>query len=205
VFFCGLCFSVGCVCLWPAFVPSGVCLGPGGLWPGTLTAQSHTVIVRIAGLALTLAYATFIVWVYAAQPQTVAQVTGSMASGVGAYQVDPQASADALAFFRRDAFPEARAAFERADPAHLDARTQFYIAYSYYRQGWGRVYNDDILFRKGIETVDRAIALAPDHRLLVGDPELGMQSADELKAELERGITREASDFNPLKVFKARK
>jgi hypothetical protein len=121
------------------------------------------------------------------------------------YRVDAQATADALAFFRRDAFAEARAAFERADPARRDARTQFYIAYSYYRQGWGRVYNDDILFRQGREAVDRAIALAPDNRLVVDDPNLGMKSADELKAELERGLTRDASDFNPLKVFQARK
>jgi hypothetical protein len=110
-----------------------------------------------------------------------------------------------MAFFYRDAFPEARAAFERADPAHRDARTQFYIAYSYYRQGWGRVYNDDALFRKGIEAVDRAIAVASNHRLVVDDPALGMHSADELKAELERGVTREASDFNPFKVLRTRK
>ncbi len=162
-------------------------------------------MVRLTGLVLTLAYAAFIIWVYAAQPQTVAEVAGSVASGVGAYRVDPQASADAMAFFYRDAFPEARMAFERADPAHRDARTQFYIAYSYYREGWGRVYNDDASFRKGIEAVDRAIALAPGHRLVVSDPELGMHSADELKAELERGITRDSSDFNPLKVFRPRK
>jgi tetratricopeptide (TPR) repeat protein len=124
---------------------------------------------------------------------------------VGAYHVDAQATADGLAFFRRDAFAEARAAFERADPAHRDARTQFYTAYSYYRQGWGRVYNDDALFRKGIEAVDLAIVLAPDHRLVVDDPDLAMRSADELKAELERGVTRDASDFNPLKVFRTRK
>ena len=67
------------------------------------------------------------------------------------------------------------------------------------------VYNDDALFQKGIEAVDRAITLAPDRRLLVDDPDLGMHSADELKAELQRGVTREASDFNPLKVFRARK
>jgi tetratricopeptide (TPR) repeat protein len=162
-------------------------------------------MLRVIGLVLTVGYAAFIIWLYAAQPQTVAEVTGSVASGVGAYRVDPQASADALAFFYRDAFPEARMAFERADPAHRDARTQFYIAYSYYREGWGRVYNDDALFRKGIEAIDRAIALAPDHRLVVTDAELGMHSADELKAELQRGITRESSDFNPLKVFRARK
>jgi hypothetical protein len=162
-------------------------------------------MVRIAGLLSAVGYAAFIIWLYQAQPQTVAEVTGSVASGVGAYRVDPQATADARGFFYRDAVPEARAAFERADPAHRDARTQFYIAYSYYRQGWGRVYNDDVLFRKGIETVDRAIALAPDHRLVVDDPELGMHTADELKAELERGVTREASDFNPLRVFRPRK
>ncbi len=156
-------------------------------------------------LSATLLYAAAIVWLYSTQPQTVAEVTGGLSSTIGAYRVDAQASSDALAFFRRDAFTEARMAFERADPAHRDARTQFYIAYSYYRQGWGRVYNDDALFQKGLEAVDGAIALAPDHRLLVDDPDLGMHSADELRAELERGVTREASDFNPLKVFRARK
>jgi tetratricopeptide (TPR) repeat protein len=162
-------------------------------------------MIRIAGLAMTLIYAAVIVWLYSTQPQTVAEVTGGLSSTVGAYHVDAQAASDALAFFRRDAFAEARMAFERADPAHRDARTQFYIAYSYYRQGWGRLYNDDALFQKGIEAVDRAIALAPDHRLLVDDPDLGMHSAEELKAELERGVTHDASDFNPLKVFRARK
>jgi hypothetical protein len=161
--------------------------------------------VRLGGLALTLAYGGFILWMYASQPQNVAQVTGGLASGAGLYRVDPQAMSDGFAFFRRDAFPEARAAFARADPAERDAQTQFYIAYSYYRQGWGRVYNDDASFRKGLEAVDRAIALAPSHRLVVNDPGLGMKSADELRAELERGLTHDASDFNPLKVFRVRK
>jgi tetratricopeptide (TPR) repeat protein len=162
-------------------------------------------MIRIAGLALTVAYSVFILWLYSIQPQTVAEVTGGISSGVGIYHVDAQATSDALAFFRRDAFEEARLAFERADPAHRDARTQFYIAYSFYRQGWGRVYNDDALFRKGLEAVDRAISLAPDHRLIVDDTDLGMHSADELKAELQRGITHDASDYNPLKVFRTRK
>jgi hypothetical protein len=160
---------------------------------------------RIAGLAASTVYGTFVVWLYLSQPQTVAEVTGGIAAGAGVYSVDPQATADGLAFFRRDAFPEARAALMRADPAMRDARTQFYIAYSYYREGWGRLDNDDRLFRQGIEAVDRAIALAPDHRLVVDDPGLGMRSADELKAELERGVTHDASDFNPLKVFRRRK
>lgn len=162
-------------------------------------------MLRAGGLALSVAYAALIVWLYAMQPQTVSEVTGGLASGVGAYQVDEQAFADCLSYFRRDAFVEARAAFDRADPARRDARTQFYIAYSFYRQGWGRLYNDDTLFRQGLEAVDRAIALAPGHRLVVEDGNLGMHTADELRAELQRGVTRDASDLNPLKVFRSRK
>jgi tetratricopeptide (TPR) repeat protein len=162
-------------------------------------------MVRAAGLVVSLAYAGMIVWLYSAQPQTMAQVTGGLAAGIGAYRVDAQAFADGLAFFRKDQFDEARAAFERADPAQRDARTQFYIAYAYYRQGWGRVYHDDSLFAKGLERIDRAIAAAPDNRIVVDDPQLAMRSADELKAELERGLRRDASDFNPLKLFRERK
>ena len=108
------------------------------------------------------------------------------------------------AAFRGDRFPDARAAFERADPAQHDPRTQFYIAYSYYRQGFGRVYNDDALFRKGLDVVNRAIAVSSD-QFVVDDPNLGMRSAAELKAELERGLTTELDDLNPLKLFRARK
>jgi hypothetical protein len=121
------------------------------------------------------------------------------------YKVNDQAFDDGLAFFRADKFAEARMAFERADPAHRDARTQFYIAYSFYRQGWGRLSNDDALFGQGLEAVNRAIDLAPANRLVVDDATLGMRSAEELKAELERGTRRDASDFNPLRVFESRK
>jgi hypothetical protein len=161
--------------------------------------------IRGAGLVVAVAYAAVIAWLYASQPQTVAQVTGGFASMVGAYRIDAQAFDDGLRFFRRDQFPEARAAFSRADSAERDARTQFYIAYSYYREGWGRVYNDDVLFGRGLVAVDKAIAVAPGGRLTVDDPDLQMRSADELRAELQRGVTRDASDFNPMKVFRARK
>jgi hypothetical protein len=119
--------------------------------------------------------------------------------------VDAQAFDEGQAFFKRDLFPESRMAFARADPARRDARTQFYIAYTFYRQGWGRLYSDDELFRQGVEAVDRAIAVAPAGRVIVDDPGLVMRSSDELKAELERGLRREAGDFNPLRVFDGRK
>jgi hypothetical protein len=161
--------------------------------------------VRVAGLAAALGYAALILWLYGAQPQSVAEVTGGLTASIGAYKVDGQAMADGLGFFRRDQFIEARAAFERADPARRDATVQFYIAYSFYRQGWGRLYSDDALFEQGLEAVDRAIAAAPGGRVVVDDPDLGMQSADELRAELQRGLTREASDFNPMRLFRPRK
>ena len=161
-------------------------------------------MVRVAGLVMSIGYATAIVWLYASQPQTGAQALGGLAATVGAYRIDEQAFADGLAFFRAEKFPEARMAFARADPAQRDARTQFYVAYSFYRQGWGRLYNDDRLFRQGVEAVDRAIAVAPGNRLYVEDDTLGLQSAEELKAELERGLRRDLSDLNPRRLVEPR-
>jgi len=162
-------------------------------------------MVRTAGLLLAIGYSAVIVWLYASQPQTSAEAIGGLAASVGAYRVDARAFDDGLTFFRDDKFDEARLAFDRADPARRDARTQFYVAYSYYRQGWGRFYNDDALFTRGLEAVNRAIDVAPGRRLVVDDETLGMRSADELKAELERGLRRELSDLDPRRVFETRK
>ena len=161
-------------------------------------------VVRIGGLGISLLYAALIAWLYASQPQTVAEVTGGLTATIGAYRIDEQSFADGIAFFRKDQFEEARAAFQRADPAQRDARTQFYIAYAFYRQGWGRIYNDDALFKQGLEAVDRAIALAPGQRLVVDDADLGMRTGDELRVELQRGLTRDASDLNPLRLIRRR-
>lgn len=186
-------------------------LGRADVWPcwdmnSPASGGGPTPVVwRALGLVFAVSYAAVVLWLYSAQPQTVAEMTGGLAAEVGVYRVDAQAFGDGLAFFRRDMFEEARAAFARADPASRDARTQFYIAYSYYRQGWGRVYNDDQLFKKGLEAVDRAIAVAPGGRVVVEDPDLGMQTADELRAELHRGLTRDASDLNPMRLFERRK
>jgi len=162
-------------------------------------------LLRTLGLAVAAAYALFIVWLYVRQPQTVAEMTGAMSASIGAYHVDEIAFADGLRLFRANQFVASRLAFDRADRAHQDARTQFYIAYSYYREGWGRVYNDDVLFQRGLEAIDRAIAAAPNGRIAVEDADLQLKSGDELKAELQAGIRRDASDFNPLKVFRQRK
>ena len=123
----------------------------------------------------------------------------------GTYEVDRALFDAGRALFLREQYAAARDEWGRADPAARDARTQFYIAYAFYRQGWGRVYNDDELFRRGLDTVARAIELSPEGALRVEDPELQLRTAAELKAELEEGLTRTAQDFNPLRVFRERK
>jgi len=163
------------------------------------------VIVRLGGLALTIGYAAIIAWLYVSQPQNRAEAFGGLAAAVGTYRVDPVAFQEGLAFFRQDKFTEARAALLRADPARRDGPTQFYIAYSFYREGWGRIYSDDRLFKQGLDAVARANEVAPGQRVVVDDATLGMKSSDELKAELERGLRREASDFNPMRVLAPRK
>jgi hypothetical protein len=163
------------------------------------------VLVRALGLTGSLIYAGFIIWLYAAAPATMAEVTGGIAAGFNAYQIDDAAFREGLRLFRADKFEAARTAFLRADPARRDSRVQFYVAYSFYRQGWGRVWNDDALFTQGLEALDIAVKADPSGRVAVTDDALGMRTSDELRAELEGGLRRDASDFNPLRVMRKRK
>jgi hypothetical protein len=123
----------------------------------------------------------------------------------GAYRVDEVRFQAGLELFRREQYAAARDEWARADPAARDARTQFYVAYAFYREGWGRVQADDELFRQGLGAVERALALSPDRPLRIGDPDLGMQTGAELKAELEEGLTGSWGDVNPWNVLRERK
>src|ERR687886_2886624 len=136
-------------------------------------------LIPALGIAWTLVYGAFVVWLYATAPRSVAEVRTQASVAAGTYEVDRARFDAGRELFLREQYAAARDEWSRADPAQRDARTQFYIAYSYYRQGWGRVYNDDALFRQGLEAVDRAIALAPGHRLVGDDNNLKMHSADE--------------------------
>ena len=161
-------------------------------------------LIQIIGLAVTAVYAVVIVWLYATEPRSFKEVATGAQVAAGTYQVDEQKFSAALALFRREQFRAARDEWNRADPVQGDARTQFYIAYSFYREGWGRVYYDQDLFKQGVETVNRAIALAPGS-LTVPDENLQLHTAAELKAELEQGTERTWGDINPLKVMRQRK
>ena len=160
--------------------------------------------VQIIGLILTTVYAAAIIWLYATEPRSFKEVATGAQVAAGTYQVDQEKFNAALALFRREQFRAARDEWQRADPAQKDPTTQFYIAYSFYREGWGRVYNDQNLFMQGLEAVNRAITLAPGP-LTVSDENLQLQTAAELKTELEQGTERSWSDLNPLKVLRTRK
>lgn len=170
----------------------------------TLSPGRRTAIVRALGLVIAACYALFIVWLYARQPKTMAEVTGGLTASVGVYQIDRASFDEGMRFFRADHFAEARSAFARADPAKQDAVTQFYIAYSLVRQGWGRVYSDDALYQQARQVLAHAVTVAPGGKIVVQDAALTMPSSDELQAEIDRGLTRDASDFNPMRVFRTR-
>jgi tetratricopeptide (TPR) repeat protein len=160
--------------------------------------------IQIIGLALSAIYAAAIIWLYATEPRTFREVATGAQVAAGTYQVDQEKFNAALALFRREQFRAARDEWQRADSAQSDPKTQFYIAYSFYREGWGRVYNDQTLFKQGLEAVNRAIALSPT-TLTVEDQNLQLHTGAELKAELEQGTERNWGDVNPLKVLRTRK
>jgi tetratricopeptide (TPR) repeat protein len=160
--------------------------------------------VQISGLALSVIYAVLIVWLYATEPRSFKEVATGAQVATGSYQVDQERFNAGLALFRREQFRAARDEWQRADPAQSDPKTQFYIAYSFYREGWGRVYFDQNLFKQGLNAVNRAIALSPVP-LAIDDENLQLRTAAELKAELEQGTERSWSDLNPLEVMRKRK
>jgi hypothetical protein len=162
-------------------------------------------LIRLVGLAGTAALALFGLWLYATAPRTIAEVTGGLASTAGLYRVDEAGFAEGLRFFRNDQFEEARLVFSRIDAARRDPTVQFYIAYSHYRQGWGRLANSDAQFTLGLEALDRAEAVASGGRVVVTDPDLGAPTSEELRVELLEGVTTDASDFNPLRALRMRK
>jgi hypothetical protein len=162
-------------------------------------------LIQSVGIAWTVLYAAFIIWVYATEPRTLHEVAESAQVAAGTYEIDQAKFDNALMLFRREQFRAARDEWGRADPMRRDARTQFYIAYAFYREGWGRLYNDDALFKQGLEAVGRSIALAPEGTLTVDDSDLRMHTPAELKAELEQGTERSLGDLNPLKVLRERK
>lgn len=159
--------------------------------------------IQTLGIILSITYAFFIVWIYTYQPKTIQEAATKATVTIGSYEIDKTKFAEGLQFFRQDNFIAARDAFLKADPEKRDANIQFYVAYSYYRQGFGKLSNDDELFKKGIESTNYLINLDANYKTT--DDNLKMKTPVELKNEFEEGLKITASDFNPLKVLRERK
>jgi len=170
--------------------------------------------IQIFSLVLIVFYGIFVAWLYWAEPKNIEEVSikaketieNAATKGqivIGTYEVDRLKFNDGLKAFREDNFIAARSFFENADPERRDAKTQFYIAYSFYRQGWGRAFNDDELFKKGLEQTNRVILI--DKNFKSDDANLQLKTPAELKNEFEEGLKVTADDFNPLKLTRERK
>ncbi len=170
--------------------------------------------IQILGITLTLFYGVFVAWLYWTQPknleevtikakETVSQATAKAQVITNTYEIDQAKFDEGLRAFRQDNFVLARDLFERADKEKRDAKTQFYIAYTFYRQGWGRFSNDDELFQKGLEQVESVRKL--DENFKSDDADLKLKTPVELKQEFEEGLRVTADDFNPFKLTRERK
>ena len=166
------------------------------------------------GIAVSAVYLSFIAFLYLAEPRSVGDISIKAASTLqdvttksqvitGTYQVDQAKFGQALNLFRQDNFVAARDLFQKADPERRDAATQYYIAYTYYRQGWGRVSNDDELFAAGLKQLDRVDEL--DSNFVATDDDLKLKRPAELRHEFEEGMRVTLDDLNPAKLVRERK
>lgn len=171
-------------------------------------------VIQIVGTVAAAVYFVFIAFLYLAEPRSLADistkavttVTDAVTKGTviaGTYEIDKAKFNEALGLFRQDNFVAARDVFQKADPERRDAATQYYIAYTYYRQGWGRVSNDDELFAAGLKQLDIVDRL--DANFIATDDDLKLKRPAELRHELEEGMRVTADDFNPLKLVRERK
>lgn len=155
--------------------------------------------IQSVGIAATAVYAIFVVWLYVAQPRTIAELQTAAAVQVNVYQVDPIQFDLAMQAFRDKQHAIAVDRFRRADPAARDAKTQFLIATSHYEMGKGTLYDDDEQFRAALAAVDRALEVAPNNTFTLDDPSLQLDftSAERLRERLRDGLEVTPGDFNP--------
>jgi hypothetical protein len=170
--------------------------------------------IQIIGIAISAVYFGFIAFLYLAEPRSLGDISIKAASTLqdvttkgqvitGTYQVDHAKFAQGLSLFRQDNFVAARDLFQKADPERRDAATQYYIAYTYYRQGWGRVSNDDELFAAGLKQLDRVDEIDPN--FTATDDDLKLKRPAELRHEFEEGMRVTLDDFNPARLVRERK
>jgi len=157
--------------------------------------------IQIAGLVVTVLYGSFIVWVYARHPRTLAELKTQASIQANVYHINQPNFDEALKEFDSRDYNSAIGQLKLADPAQKDPTTQYYIAYSYYLLGRGRIFNDEDMFNNAIAAVDRCLDNSPDHIFEIDRPDLEIKNADTLRQKLLDGLKYTMPGLNPMNWF----
>src|SRR5437588_12345809 len=79
-------------------------------------------LIPALGVAWTLLYAAFVVWLYATAPRSFKDVTTRASVAAGTYRVDPARFDAGRELFLREQYAAARDEWSRADPARRPYR-----------------------------------------------------------------------------------
>jgi hypothetical protein len=158
--------------------------------------------VQITGLVIAVLYGLSIVWLYVRQPRSFQELKTQVAIETNVYRIKQENFDEGVRQFNAGQHRVAIEQFELADPAQSDPASQFYIAYSYYRLGRGKIFDDDEMFKRGLAAIDRCIQSAPNNIYETERRDLEIRNAAALRQRLKEGIEVSPSDFNPLDWFK---
>jgi len=160
--------------------------------------------IQITGLVITIIYASFIAWLYVRRPASLAELKTQAIVQANVYHINQPNFDEAMKDFDACDYNSAVGQLNLADPAQKDSTTQYYIAYSYYLLGRGRIFNDEDLFNKAIEADIRCLDNTPNHIFEIDRADLEIKNADTLRQKLIYGLKHTTSSLNPLNWFKKR-
>jgi hypothetical protein len=103
--------------------------------------------VQITGLVIALLYGLGVIWLYVRQPRSLQELKTQVAVEANVYRIKQENFDEGVKQFNNGQYKIAIEQFEIADSAQGDPATQFYIAYSYYLLGRGKLYDDDLMFK----------------------------------------------------------
>ena len=151
---------------------------------------------------IALLYGFFIVWLYVHHPQSLSELKTQASVQANVYHVNEPNFNEAIKEFDAGDYNSAIGQFKLADPADRDPASQYYIAYSYYILGRGRIFNDEDMFNKGVVAVNRCLDNATDHIFQMDRSDLEITNADTLRQKLVEGLKHTMPSLNPLDWFR---
>jgi hypothetical protein len=140
-------------------------------------------------------------WLYVRRPQSLAELKTQASVQITIYHVTQANFDEGIKEFDAGDYNSAIGQFKLADPAQADSTSQYYIAYSYYLLGRGRLFNDEDMFNKATEAVDRCLENAPNHIFEIDRSDLEIKNADTLREKLREGLRHTMSSLNPFTWF----